>query len=86
MIMDITKRLEIKSNMIFMGERIAFGSECVLMDEAIIEIQTLRAKVEVLVEALEAVHGTTLVNYTNKTKLKFISKYALEALATVKGE
>ena len=50
------------------------------------QIANLQKHIDVMREALEAVHGTTLVNYTNKTKLKFISKYALEALATVKGE
>lgn len=40
--MDIVDRLKIKSNMIFLGERIAFGSECALMDEAADEITSLR--------------------------------------------
>lgn len=51
--MDITKRLEIKSNMIFMGEKIAFGSECALMDEASIEIQALREQVAELEHCVE---------------------------------
>ena len=42
--MDIVERLRIKSNMIFLGERIAFGSECELMDEAAREIEALRAQ------------------------------------------
>lgn len=46
--MDIVQRLTIKSNMIFLGERIAFGSECELMDEAANEITKLRAQVEEL--------------------------------------
>lgn len=46
--MDIVQRLTIKSNMIFLGERIAFGSECELMDEAANEINSLRAQVEEL--------------------------------------
>jgi hypothetical protein len=43
--MDIVDRLNIKSNMIFLGERIAFGSECELMDEAALEIESLRQSV-----------------------------------------
>jgi hypothetical protein len=42
--MDIVDRLKIKSNMIFLGEHIAFGSECELMDEAADEIESLRAQ------------------------------------------
>jgi hypothetical protein len=48
--MDIVERLRMKSNIIFLGERIAFGSECELMDEAAREITTLRQQVERLQE------------------------------------
>ena len=38
----LPKQLRIKSNMIYLGERIAFGSECELMDVAANEIEHLR--------------------------------------------
>jgi len=40
---DLIERLRVKSAMITLGEKIAFGSETALMDEAALEIENLRA-------------------------------------------
>jgi hypothetical protein len=42
---DLTKRLEIKADMLAMGERIAFGSDSAIMLEAADTIDTLATEV-----------------------------------------
>lgn len=48
-------KLRTKSNMIFMGERIAFASECELMDVAANEIEYLMEERDRYREALELI-------------------------------
>lgn len=50
---DLVKRLEIKSGMILMGEKIAWGSDAALMDEAADRITALEAENARLREKLE---------------------------------
>ena len=51
----LPKQLRIKSNMIYLGERIAFGSECELMDIAANEIECLLKERDRYREALEVI-------------------------------
>lgn len=49
---DLAERLRIKADMINLGEKIAWGSETALMDEAADRITALQAQNRKLVEAL----------------------------------
>jgi hypothetical protein len=52
---DIVKRLEIKANVMEMGEKIAWGSDTALMREAAEEIKKLRLEEEGAKEAFGVV-------------------------------
>ena len=49
----LPKQLRTKSSMVYLGERIAFGSECELMDIAANEIEKLKAERDRYREALK---------------------------------
>lgn len=50
---DLPKQLRIKSDVIYMGEKIAFGSECELMDIAAKEIEVLYEALKMVVDKVE---------------------------------
>jgi len=52
---DIVERARIKSGMLKMGERIAFGSDSELLDEMAAEIERLRSLLKEAGEALEPI-------------------------------
>lgn len=57
---ELPKLLRTKSNMIYLGEKIAFGSECELMDVAANEIEHLRE--------LKSNHFTAAIRSQDKVK------------------
>jgi hypothetical protein len=73
---DLPKQLRIKAGMMAMGEKIAWGSDTALMEQAadlIEQLQNERDALAATVEALKSIQGEDIIAFFNRQKQVFIN-------------